>query len=77
MTSLQELKHQAEKLSVSDRLKLIKAIVESLQKEPIRKPLSRKFVEEMIGMGKGESPPPTDAEVEAMREERLVEKYLK
>ena len=75
--SLQELKNQAYLLSVGDRLELVKAIVESLSRElKPRKPLSKEFVEQMIGIGKGDAPPPTDAEVEKMLEERRVEKYL-
>lgn len=76
--SLQEVKNQAYKLSVIDRLNLVNAIVQSLQEElRPRPPLPEDIVERMTGLGKMEGPPPTDAEVEAMLEERLVEKYLK
>lgn len=75
--SLQELKNQADQLSVSDRLELVSALVESLRHE-LRPPRDRKgAIERMRGLAKTDAPPPTDAEVEAMLEERLVEKYLK
>lgn len=78
MTTLQELKNQAEKLSVSDRLELVRAIVESLQKElRPRKILSKDFVERLRGIARTDAQPPTDIQVEQMLEERLVEKYLK
>ncbi|MBD2006083.1 MULTISPECIES: hypothetical protein [Cyanophyceae] len=75
--SLQELKNQAYKLSVSDRLDLVNAIVESLRRELRPRPNLEGVVERMMGVAKTDQPPPTDAEVEAMLEERLVEKYLK
>ena len=74
--SLQELKNQAYKLSVSDRLELVKAIIYSLENE-LRPPIDQKgAVERMRGLATTDQPPPTDAEVEAMLEERLMEKYL-
>ena len=78
MSDLQSLKNQAYKLSVSDRLELVEAIVQSLQDELRPRPqLPADFADQMIGLAKTNNPPPTDAEVEAMKEERLVEKYLK
>lgn len=75
--TLQELKNQAYKLSVSDRLELVKAIIYSLENELRPRPDRKAAIERMRGLAKTEQPPPTDAEVEAMLEERLVEKYLK
>ena len=78
MSDIQELKNQAYKLSVSDRLELIEAIVRSLQIDLCPRPqLPDNFLSELRGIGKTENPPPTDAEVEVMIEEHLVEKYLK
>lgn len=75
--SLQELRNQALQLSVSDRLELMSAILQSLQHElRPRPPVPEDIVDRMIGLAKTDAPPPTDAEVEAMLEERLVEKYL-
>jgi len=63
---------------VLDRLSLAKAMIESLQEDLRPRPqLPADFVDRMIGLGKTDSPPPTDAEVEAMKAEGLVEKYLK
>jgi hypothetical protein len=74
--SLQEVKEQAFKLSVSDRLALVNAIVQSLQDtlnpQPNRKPL----INQMRGLLKTDQPPPTDAQIQAILEERRVEKYL-
>jgi hypothetical protein len=76
--SLQELREQALQLSVSDRLALMSTIIESLQHElRPRSPVPEDIVDRMIGLAKTDAPSPTDAEVEAMLEERLVEKYLK
>ncbi|MBD2312242.1 hypothetical protein H6G20_11265 [Desertifilum sp. FACHB-1129] len=88
--SLQELKEQAFKLSVSDRLDLVNYIIESLQNDLNYKPDSseQKNLEElpekqldligrMQGFLKTDKPAPTDTEVQAMLEERLVEKFLK
>ncbi len=75
--SLQELKNQAYKLSVSDRLDLVNAIVESLRRELRTQPDRKAAIDRMRGLAKTDAPAPTDAEVEAMLEERLVEKYMK
>lgn len=75
--SLQELKKEAFKLSVSDRLELVQAIISSVESElRPRSEVPEDIVERMIGLAKTYVPPPTDTEVEAMLEERLVEKYL-
>ncbi|BAZ27897.1 hypothetical protein NIES4074_03250 [Cylindrospermum sp. NIES-4074] len=76
--SLQELKSQIYKLSVSDRLELLQAIANSVQNDLRPRPsVPKDIVDRMIGLGKTDAPPPTDAEVEVMLEERLAEKYLK
>lgn len=74
--TLQELKEQAFKLSVKDRLALISAIVESLQDIPISAPDRSSAIRRMRGLLKTDKPTPTDEEVTAMLEERRVEKYL-
>ncbi|HEY9873438.1 MAG TPA: hypothetical protein V6D12_08365 [Candidatus Obscuribacterales bacterium] len=74
--SLQELKNQAYKLSVSDRLELINAIVQSLQHELRPRPDRKAAIERMRGLAKTDAPPPNDSQVEAILEERLVEKHL-
>ncbi len=74
--SLQELRNQALQLSISDRLELMRAILQSLQHELRPRPDRKGAAQRMRGLLKTDAPPPTDAEVEAMLEERLVEKYL-
>ncbi|MEQ8537426.1 MAG: hypothetical protein RIB93_08180 [Coleofasciculus sp. D1-CHI-01] len=73
---LQELKEEAVKLSPSDRLALVSAIIESLQNTPIAKPGRSSAIRRMRGLLKTDQPAPTDQEVAAMLEERRVEKYL-
>ena len=73
---LQELKKEAYKLSVSDRLALVSAIIESLQDTPSIESNRSNAIKRMRGFLKTEQPAPTDEEVEAMLEERRVEKYL-
>lgn len=94
---LQQLKAEAIKLSLQERLELITAIVESLQNslpqsdcDPrrLRSPSEqRRFgsshvlehrsaaIERMRGLLATDRPAPTDAEVTAMLEERLMKKY--
>jgi len=74
--SLQELKEQVFKLSVSDRLALVTAIVESLQDQPAIASDRSGAIRRMRGLLKTEQPAPTDQEVAAILEERRVEKYL-
>lgn len=74
--SLQELKEQVLKLSVSDRLSLISVIVESLQEVPSLTPDRSGAIKRMRGLLKTDQLAPTDEEVAVMLEERRVEKYL-
>ena len=74
--SLQELKKQVFKLSVSDRLSLMSAIIESLQETPSFTDGRSKAIERMRGLLKTDQPAPTDEEIAVMLEERRVEKYL-
>ncbi|MEG3848807.1 hypothetical protein QT971_15720 [Microcoleus sp. herbarium19] len=58
------LSREAHKLSVTDRLALVNAIVESIRRElRPRQPLPDDFVEPMTGLPKTDTPPATDAEV--------------
>ena len=74
--SLQELKEQAFKLSVSDRLALVSAIIESMQDIPVSTPERSSAIRRMRGLLKTDQLAPTDEEVSAILEERRVEKYL-
>lgn len=83
--SLQDLKAQSRQLTVNDRLELVRSIIESLQDTPSQEPqrsqrdicLSRsRVIKQMKGLLKTDQPAPTDEQVEAMLEERCLEKYL-
>jgi len=73
---LQELKEQAFRLSPSDRLALVSAIIESLQNTSIAQGDRSLAIQGMRGLLKTNQPAPTDEEVAAMLAERRVEKYL-
>ena len=73
---LQELKEQAFRLSPSDRLALVSAIIESLQNTSMSQPDRSLAIKRMRGLLKTNQPAPTDEEVAAILEERRVEKYL-
>lgn len=75
--NLQQLKNEANKLSVSDRLSLVEAVIQSLSRElRPRQPIPEDILERMTGLAKTDAPPPDDSKVAVMLEERLVEKYL-
>ncbi|WP_298904233.1 hypothetical protein [uncultured Nostoc sp.] len=74
--SLQELKEQARQLPVSDRLELVRAIIESLQDVPTQPSERSRIIKQMKGLLKTDQPAPTDERVESMLEERRVKKYL-
>jgi hypothetical protein len=72
--NLQELKQEADKLSVSDRLALIEAIVQSLMNElETRLPVAKGTLTGLRGLLKTDAPPPSDREVQVILEERLEE----
>ncbi|AMW27248.1 MULTISPECIES: hypothetical protein [Arthrospira] len=73
---LQNLKEEAIKLSPSDRLALVSAIIESLQNTPSAKPDRYGAIRRMRALLKTDQPAPTDQEVAVMLEEHRVEKYL-
>ena len=74
--SLQELKEQAFRLPVSDRLKLICMLIESLQDVPSQQPERSRIIKQMKGLLKTNRPAPTDEQVKTMLEEHRVEKYF-
>ena len=73
---LQEVKEQVFKLSPSDRLALVSAIIESLQDQPVSEAARSVAIQRMRGLLKTDQPAPTDEEVAAMLEARRAEKYL-
>jgi hypothetical protein len=74
--SLEDLKEQVLKLSVSDRLSLMSVIVESLQEISSLTPDRSGAIRRMRGLLKIDQAAPTDEEVAVMLEERRAEKYL-
>jgi len=74
--SLQDVKAQVFKLSVSDRLSLVSAIIESLQEIPSFTPERSRAISHMRGLLKTDQPAPTDQEIAEILAERRVEKYL-
>ena len=73
---LQELKEQVFKLSSSDRIALVSAIIESLQNQPIFGSDRSGAIRRMRGLLKTSQSAPTDEQVAAMLEDRRMEKYL-
>jgi hypothetical protein len=73
---LQELKGQVLRLSVSDRLEIVRSIIDSIQDTPSPNPNRTRAIRRMKGLLKTNQPAPTDAEVEVMLDQRRVEKYL-
>jgi hypothetical protein len=81
--TLQELEQQVQRLSVVDRLSLLNTIARSLQEDlgeklDLDRSTRHRLVEQLRGcLKRPREATPTDQDIEAMREERLVEKYLK
>ena len=75
--SINELKEQVVRLSKSDRLALVSAIIESLQEDSeVSRSVRTGAIQRMRGLLKTDQSAPTDEEVAAMLEEYRVEKYL-
>ncbi|MFM6001741.1 MAG: hypothetical protein ACKPA7_00350, partial [Sphaerospermopsis kisseleviana] len=64
------------KLSESDRLELVRAIIESLQNQPNQQSEKTRIIKQMKGLLKTNQPAPTDEQVKAMLAEHKEEKYL-
>jgi putative addiction module component (TIGR02574 family) len=73
---LQELKNQANKLPVSDRIELVRSIIDSIQETTISTTTRSQAIRRMKGLLKTSQPAPTDMEVATTLEQRLMEKYL-
>ena len=76
--TLEELQKAIYQLSAEEQLKLLENLLQTLKAKQ-EKPVDRHaLVQQLRGcLKKQDQPIPTDADVESMREERLVEKYLK
>ena len=73
---LQELKNQVRKLPVSDRLELVRSIIDSIQETPISTPKRTQAISRMKGLLKTSQPTPTDVEVGSILEKHRMDKYL-
>ncbi len=75
--TLEELQKAIYQLSAEEQLKLLENLVQTLKAKQ-EKPVDRHTpVKQLRGCLKKQGQPiPTDADIESMREERLVEKYL-
>ncbi|WP_353929560.1 hypothetical protein WJM97_14725 [Okeanomitos corallinicola TIOX110] len=74
--TLHEIQNQALKLSVEERLKLINILTRSLLPKKHSAIKSKGLAASLIGIAKTDTPPPTEEEVKALLNERLVKKYL-
>jgi hypothetical protein len=72
----QDVKAQAFKLTPSDRLALITAIIESLQGQLISTSKRSEAIRRMRGLLKTDQPAPTDAEIAEILDSRRTKNYL-
>lgn len=76
--TLQELQRAVQQLSVDEQLVLLETIVQSMKVRQQQLVDRHVLVDQLRGcLKRTGQPTPTDEDIEAMREERLVEKYLK
>lgn len=79
--TLNELQERALQLPLEERWQLVNRLMHSLQQHALpetnQDDESEDLVRSLIGIAKTDGPAPTDEEVRAMLDERLVEKYLK
>jgi hypothetical protein len=73
---LHELQDQALKLPAEERWQLVNILLLSLQSESKLNVKPKGLAASLIGIAKTDAPPPTDEEVKAILDERLVQKYL-
>ncbi len=69
---LQELKKQANKLPISDRLELVRSIIDSIQEITISSPKQTQSIRRMKGLLKTSQPAPTDSQINTMLEQRRI-----
>ena len=74
--NLQEIKNQAIKLSVEERIELINAIALSLQNTSTERSNRKDLIQKMKGFLKTDSLPPDDTEVQEILEQHREAKFL-
>jgi hypothetical protein len=61
----------------SDRLRLARMILETLEAGTPEPPLRARSLQDILGLLRTDNQPPTDQECEALLEEELVKKHLR
>ena len=74
--TLHELQDQALRLSIKERWELVDALMRSLQPSSQLAMKPQGLVASLVGIAKTDALSPTDEEVQAILDERLVQKYL-
>jgi len=76
--TLQELQQAIYQLSAEEQLALLDSLVQALKVGHQQEPVDRHgLINQLKGcLAKTDQPVPTDADIELMREERLLEKYF-
>ena len=74
--TLRELEDRALRLSTEERWHLVNTLMRSLQVEPKSTLKQKGLAASLIGIVKTDTPQPTDAEVQAMLDGHLTQKYL-
>jgi len=74
--TLRELEERALRLSTEERWHLVNILMRSLQLESKSAVKHKGLAANLIGIAKTDTPQPTDAEVQAMLDEHLTQKYL-
>lgn len=75
--TLKELQQAIYQLSAEEQLALLETLVQALKAKQQKSVDRHAMVKQLRGcLKKSGQPIPTDADIESMREERLVEKYL-
>jgi hypothetical protein len=73
--SYQDMLLEIPKLSVQERIDLMKALARSIYETPIDPAQAEATVHRLFGILRRDGPPPTDEEVDQMRYDYLMEKY--
>jgi len=71
----QEMVQEIPKLSISERIDLMKALARSIYEEPTDPGQAEATVRRLFGVLAGDGPPPTDEEIDQMRYDYLMEKH--
>jgi hypothetical protein len=73
----QELLDQLKTWPSSERLRLARMILETLEAGTLQEPPRARSLKDMLGMLRSDATPPTDEECQAILEEELIKKHLR